>query len=202
VGGDFFRVVPEPDGSVLVVVGDVSGKGLPAAMTVSLLVGTVRTLAHYTQSPGEILSAMNLRMLTRNDGGFTTCLALRIDPDGTLAIANAGHIAPYLNGEELPLHNGLPLGLSADTTYAESTFQLADSRQLTLLTDGVVEARDKAGALYGFDRTRAVSTLAADEIASRAQRFGEEDDITVLTLKRECPGAAPGAHITFAAFPA
>ncbi len=142
---------------MLVIIGDVSGKGMPAAMTVSLLVGTVRTLAHYTQSPGEILAAMNHRMLARSNGGFTTCLVLRADPDGKLTIANAGHIAPYLAGKELPLENGLPLGLAAETTYTESTFQLSQGQQLTLLTDGVVEARDKAGALFGFERTAAIS---------------------------------------------
>ncbi len=188
VGGDFFQVLPvksdrEADG-VLVIIGDVSGKGMPAAMTVSLLVGTVRTLAHYTQSPGEILAAMNQRMLARSSGGFTTCLVLRADPDGTLTIANAGHIAPYLAGKELPLENGLPLGFAAETAYAESTFQLAQGQQITLVTDGVVEARDKTGALHGFERTAAISTETAESIARAAQHFGQDDDITVLTLER------------------
>ena len=93
VGGDFYQIVATPDGGVLIVIGDVSGKGMPAAMTVSLLVSTFRTLAHYTQSPGEILRAMNQRMLTRSSGGFTTCLVLRVDPDGTLTAANAGAVS-------------------------------------------------------------------------------------------------------------
>jgi len=193
VGGDFFQVLPinalsikddESAGGVLVIIGDVSGKGMPAAMTVSLLVGTVRTLAHYTQSPGEILAAMNQRMLARSNGGFTTCLVLRADADGVLTIANAGHIAPYLEGKELPLENGLPLGISADVTYAESTFQLLREQQLTLLTDGVVEARDKGGTLFGFERSVSLSTQPAEEIARAAQAFGQEDDITVLTVAR------------------
>ena len=184
VGGDFFQILPAKNGGVLVVIGDVSGKGMPAAMTVSLLVGTVRTLAHYTQSPGEILAAMNIRMLARSSGGFTTCLVLRADTDGRLTIANAGHIAPYLAGKELPLENGLPLGLSGDAVYIESTFKLAAGEQLTLLTDGVVEARDKAGALFGFERAAALSTQPADAIAQTAQAFGQDDDITALTLAR------------------
>jgi serine phosphatase RsbU (regulator of sigma subunit) len=125
---------------------------------------------------------MNQRMLARSHGGFTTCLVIRVDPDGKLTIANAGHIAPYLAGKELPLENGLPLGLSADTTYAESSFQLAPGEQLTLLTDGVPEARDKAGALFGFERSAALSTQSAEIIASAAQAFGQDDDITALTL--------------------
>jgi Stage II sporulation protein E (SpoIIE) len=184
VGGDFFQILATRNGGVLAVIGDVSGKGMPAAMTVSLLVGTVRTLAHYTDSPGEILAAMNQRMLGRSQGGFTTCLVLRADADGTLAVANAGHIAPYLAGHELRLENGLPLGLAAEAIYAESIFQLSSGAQLTMLTDGIVEARENSGALFGFERTAALSLESAEAIAAAAQQFGQDDDITVLTLTR------------------
>jgi hypothetical protein len=193
VGGDFFQVLPinalpvkrdGDSGGVLVIIGDVSGKGMPAAMTVSLLVGTVRTLAHYTSSPGEILAAMNQRMLARSNGGFTTCLVLRADADGVLTIANAGHIPPYVDGKELQVESGLPLGISADTIYAESTFQLSPEHQLTLLTDGVVEARDKAGTLFGFERSASLSSQPAEAIAHAAQSFGQDDDITVVSLTR------------------
>jgi serine phosphatase RsbU (regulator of sigma subunit) len=182
VGGDFFQIIPTDSGGVLIVIGDVSGKGMPAALTVSLLVGTVRTLAHYTQSPGEILSAMNTRMMGRSQGGFTTCLILHARPDGTVTIANAGHLAPYVNGEEMKTENGLPLGLATDTDYAESRFTLAPGSTLTLLTDGVLESRDARGELFGFERTTAISTQSAESIAHAAQAFGQEDDITVLTL--------------------
>ncbi len=182
VGGDFFQVMATPGGGVLAAIGDVSGKGMPAALTVSLLVGTLRTLAHHTQSPGEILRAMNQRMLARSQGGFTTCLVLRADPDGTLTIANAGHLAPYVDGRELELENGFPLGIAAGSVYGESSFALAPGEQLTLLTDGVVEARKPSGELFGFGRAAAVSTQSAESIASAAQQFGQEDDITVLTL--------------------
>ncbi len=181
VGGDFFQILPTPNNGALIVIGDVSGKGMPAAMAVSLLVGTIRTLAHYTQNPGEILTAMNQRMLGRSSG-FTTCLVLRCDADGKLTIANAGHIAPYVAGKELPLENGLPLGLAVDTSYAERSFHLAPGHQLTLLTDGVVESRDQAGELLGFERSAALSIQPAEAIACAAQEFGQDDDITVLTL--------------------
>jgi hypothetical protein len=183
VGGDFFQIVPTLSGGVLAVIGDVSGKGAPAAMTVSLLVGTFRTLAHYTHSPSEILRAMNIRMLGRTQGGFTTCLVVRIDSDGILTAANAGHIPPYFDGKEFALDNGLPLGLSAESSYTESPFQLPPGAQLTLLTDGVVEARNATGELFGFERTAAICTQPAEAIAFAAQQFGQEDDITVLTLK-------------------
>jgi serine phosphatase RsbU (regulator of sigma subunit) len=155
---------------------------MPAAMTVSLLVGTFRTLAHYTQSPGEILHAMNQRMLARSQGGFTTCLVLRIDADGTLTAANAGHIPPYQNGKELAIDSGLPLGLSPESIYGETGCRLDHGARLTLLTDGVVEARNQAGELFGFERAATLSPEPAQEIAQAAQAFGQEDDITVLTL--------------------
>jgi hypothetical protein len=182
VGGDFYQVIPTASGGVLVAIGDVSGKGMPAAMTVSLLVGTFRTLAHYTQSPGEILRAMNQRMLARSHGGFTTCLVIRVDADGVMTSANAGHLAPYISGNEVALEGDLPLGLNGDSTYNETVSVLPPEAQLTLLTDGVIEAQSPAKELFGFDRAAGISTEAAEEIAGAAQRFGQEDDITVLTL--------------------
>jgi serine phosphatase RsbU (regulator of sigma subunit) len=80
------------------------------------------------------------------------------------------------------LENGLPLGLSEDATYAESIFSLHENEQLTLVTDGVVEARGKGGELFGFARTQDISREDAERIAQTAQAFGQDDDITVLTL--------------------
>ena len=184
VGGDFFQIIPVADGGVLVVIGDVSGKGMPAAMMVSLLVGTLRTLAHYTQSPGAMMAAMNQRLIGRSHGGFTTCLVLRADPDGALTMANAGHISPYLAGRELALDTGLPLGIVWSPAYAETRFTIAPGEQLTMVTDGVVEARDRSGVLLGFERTTALSVQSAEAVASTAQGYGQDDDITVLTLTR------------------
>jgi hypothetical protein len=185
VGGDFFQILPAANGAVLLCIGDVSGKGMPAAMTVSLLVGTLRTLAHYTQRPGEILTAMNQRMLGRSRGGFTTCLVLLATPDGTVTVANAGHIPPYLDDRELSVENGLPLGLAADVTYPETTFEQQPGQQITLVTDGVVEARSASGELYGFERTAQIAGKPAESIAATAKAYGQEDDITVLTLTRQ-----------------
>jgi serine phosphatase RsbU (regulator of sigma subunit) len=84
----------------------------------------------------------------------------------------------------MALESGLPLGLSATALYTESTSQLADGEQLTLLTDGVVDARSKTGELFGFDRTSAIAADTAESIAEAAQKFGQQDDITVLTLNR------------------
>ena len=181
VGGDFYRVLPGENGEVLVVVGDVSGKGLRAAMTVSAIVGSLRMLP--TRSPVEILCELNRSLAGNLRGGFVTCLAARIHADGTVALANAGHLAPYRNGEEIPLSPSLPLGITADAEYTETTFRLAPGDTVTFLSDGVVEAQSPGGELFGFERTSAIAAQSAQSIADVAQRFGQEDDITVLTLK-------------------
>lgn len=195
VGGDFFQIIGTKSGGVLIAIGDVSGKGMPAAMTVSLLVGTLRTLAHYTESPADILRAMNQRMLARSDGGFTTCLVMRVERDGGVTAANAGHLAPYLDGREVALEHSLPLGLAADSQYTESNFLLKPDQQLTLLTDGVPEARNAAGKLLGFEATAALSAQSAQSIADTARRFGQDDDVTVVQL------ALAFASVTEAAVP-
>jgi hypothetical protein len=182
VSGDFFQIIPASSGGVLVVIGDVSGKGMPAAMTVSLLVGSFRTLAESTDDPAAILCGLNRRMVDRSNGGFTTALVLRLDPDGALTAANAGHIAPYANGKELAIDNGLPLGITASAAYTNSTLHLEAGTTLTLLTDGVVEAQNAKGELFGFDRTAEISSKPAQTVAEAARTFGQEDDITVLTL--------------------
>jgi hypothetical protein len=187
VGGDFFHTA-EIDGVTRIVVGDVSGKGLGAAMLVSALIGALD--ANLDTNPSALLKQLNALLLLRQQGGFTTCLVLRADPSGALTIANAGHLAPYIDGCELTLENGLPLGLSADANYAESRFTLAPGRQLTMLTDGVVEARSEKGELLGFDRLAKLSLNSAAEIADTAKAFGQDDDITVLTLQRNSSKAA------------
>jgi len=193
VGGDFYQIIPLEElgcqagnqtGGALVMVGDVSGKGLSAAMTVSLIVGSLRTLADHTQQPAAILAGLNRRLFERSRGGFTTCLVMLIDAAGRVTIATAGHLPPYRNGKELPLDDGLPLGITLDAVYEESHFQLAPGDKLTMISDGVLEARNTAGEIFGFDRTRSLSTQDAAYIAAAAQDFGQEDDITVLTLVR------------------
>jgi sigma-B regulation protein RsbU (phosphoserine phosphatase) len=181
VGGDFFQVRPADDGSLLIVVGDVSGKGLKAAMTVSAIVGALRGCT--MRAPAQILAYLN-RSLHEQVTGFFTCSAALIEADGKLTIANAGHLPPYLNGEELAVDSGLPLGIADETVYAEKTWTLDPSDRLTFVSDGVVEARDLNGELYGFARTKSISNQAADAIARSAQSFGQEDDITVLSIVR------------------
>ncbi len=181
VGGDFFQIIPQ-ENRVLLAIGDVSGKGLPAAMTVSLIVGALRMAVEQTSSPAAILEGLNRRLVGRGSG-FTTCLVLTLHTDGSGRIANAGHLAPYRNGTEMEFVAHLPLGLSMETQFTETMLSLKLGDRLTFLSDGVVEARNKDGALFGFDRTRLSSIEPAEEIVAAAKLFGQEDDITVLTLQ-------------------
>ena len=189
VGGDFFQILPIPNAadperpSAFIVLGDVSGKGLKAAMTVSLIVGTLRTSAIHCTSPAQLLGEVNRSLLGRSDG-FATCLVLMFQPSGKLTVSNAGHPNPYLNGVEIQTEANLPLGVDEEVRYSEIAFQLDLESFFTLVTDGVVEATSPSGELYGFERTQAVSGQSAHAIAEAARQFGQEDDITVLSVTR------------------
>jgi hypothetical protein len=184
VGGDFFQIVPYADGSLLVVIGDVSGKGIAAAMLVAVLVGAIRTRADETSDPAAILHTLNQRLLGRAGSHFATCIAAHLLPDGTVHIANAGHLSPYIDGRELEMPGALPLGLDPQGVFEPLRFSLSPGQRLTFMTDGVVEAQSTTGELFGFARTVAISANTAEQIADAAQHFGQEDDITVLTLQR------------------
>jgi serine phosphatase RsbU (regulator of sigma subunit) len=184
VGGDFFQIMPTGDGGLLVVVGDVAGKGLPAAMLVSVLVGAIRMVADYSHEPAVVLAGLNQRLVGRTHGGFSTALAAHICADGRVTIANAGHLSPYLDGSELKLPGALPLGVMSGITYETAQFFLAHGSRLTFYSDGVVEAQNPHGELFGFDRAKSVSTQPAAAIVEAAKQFGQEDDITVVTIER------------------
>jgi hypothetical protein len=182
VGGDFYQALRRGD-STLIVIADVSGKGLRAAMTGTLAVGVLRTLASEGLRPAALLSALNRQAIDVHQEGFITCLCLLVSAGGEVEACNAGHLSPYLNGEEVAFDSGLPIGITPDAAYTEHAFQLAPGDRLTLLSDGVVEAQSRTGELFSFDRTRALSMKSAEEIASAALDFGQQDDITVLTLE-------------------
>ena len=184
VGGDFYQVLRRDGDATLIIVGDVSGKGLKPAMTGALAVGILRTLAAQGLGPAALLESLNRRMVEIGQEGFITCLCILVDAGGEAVAANAGHLPPYRAGEELAFAAGLPVGITADATYTQHSFSLAPGQTLTLLSDGVIEARNAKGELFGFERARAIATMPAEEMALAAQAFGQEDDITVLTLTR------------------
>ena len=101
-----------------------------------------------------------------------------------MTIANAGHIPPYRNGEELAVTGSLPLGILADGGYEETRVQLAPGDKMTFISDGVVEATNEKRELFGFARAQAISSQSAQDIASAAKTFGQEDDISVLSVTR------------------
>jgi hypothetical protein len=184
IGGDFFQVLEARTGGVLVIIGDVSGKGVKAAMLVALTVGTVRTIAEETEEPQTILERLNRRLVGRMEGGFATCLCARITARGAMIVANAGHLAPWVEGAEIEVPHDLPLGLSEDLEYSERRLQLSENSVLTFISDGVVEAKNSRRELFGFERAREISMRSAAEIAGAAKQFGQDDDITVVTIQR------------------
>jgi Stage II sporulation protein E (SpoIIE) len=189
VGGDFFQIIPldgAAAGSTLIVLGDVSGKGLRAAMAVSLIVGAVRTLAETTSRPAEILAGLSRRLHGRLEGGFSTCIALRLDAHGICTLASAGHPAPYFNDKEIDLPGALPLGIDPGTAYEETVVQFHPGDRCSLYTDGLLEARTPSGEIFSFERLQTLFASGADatQASEAAVAFGQDDDITVVTLTR------------------
>ena len=189
VGGDFFQIIPNDDGSAIVALGDVSGKGLKAGMNVSMIVGVLRAEAG-TTSPAELLASLNRCLVGRMSGGFATGVVFRLDPDGTVTFANAGHLPPYLNGQQHELDASLPLGLISYSDYTEMSMTLQPGDQLSVYSDGLLEATSPTGELFGFDRMNALfaNRPTAQEAMKAAIEFGQEDDITVLTITRLAAG--------------
>jgi hypothetical protein len=201
VGGDFFQIIPlegEFKGSTLILLGDVSGKGLRAAMAVSLIVGAVRTLARFSPHPAEILSELNLRLCGRLQGGFATCLAMRVGTDGHCVMASAGHPSPFLNKQELKLPGALPLGIVLSATYEETGIDLREGDHFALYTDGLLEARSASGEIFSFDRLDALFRTHPDaaRATDAAVSFGQDDDITVLTLTRLASGEQSSTRLS------
>ena len=180
VGGDFFLVSPGPDGTLTAIVGDVSGKGLAAAMRVSMILGVLRR--EDSRDPGTILARLNEALLAQSDAGFTTACCVRLDHDGYYTVANAGHISPYVGGSEIETLPAFPLGLAGAQAYGSVEGRLKAGERLVLISDGIVEARSPKGELFGFERVAVLSAKRAQEIADTAMQFGQDDDITVLTI--------------------
>jgi len=149
-------------------------------MRVAMILGALRRETSY--DPGDVLSGLNNVLIAQGQLGFTTACCVQIALSGEYTIANAGHISPYLSGRELNTLPALPLGLLPDQVYPSVHGKLAPTERLVLLSDGVLEARGPDGEIYGFERLPGLTLLTAQQIADIGQSFGQEDDITVLTL--------------------
>lgn len=187
VGGDFFQFFSAVNDSLLVVVGDVSGKGMKAALLVSVIVGALRN--RNSDEPAEVLREINSVLADESEGGFTTCCCALFAPDGALTIANAGHLAPYRNGVEMEPLPGLPLGVVRDTAWEETGITLQPGDRIVWMSDGVLEARDNKRNLLGFERAQKMATRSVSEIARAAEQIGQEDDITAVSVTRQPVGA-------------
>ncbi|HWA93675.1 MAG TPA: PP2C family protein-serine/threonine phosphatase [Terracidiphilus sp.] len=192
VGGDFFQVMAHPtDGSVLIVAGDVAGKGLQAGMLVALLVGAIRSTAEATADPLSLIQALNRRLIGRGEA-HATCLALRIAATGSVALANAGHLPPYLNGNPIAMEGALPLGSFEEAEFSVTHFQLQPNDRLVLVSDGLAEAMNPQGELFGFPRVQELvqTGISASDLANAVQTFGQEDDISIIALTRTASAIA------------
>jgi serine phosphatase RsbU (regulator of sigma subunit) len=154
-------------------------------MLVALLVGAIRTSADFDPDPLAVLKVLNQRLWGRNHAA-ATCLALRIAADGGASLANAGHMPPYLNGQPVEIEGSLPLGMIEDAEFSVLQFRFAQGDQLLLMSDGIAEATDLNGDLFGFERILDLlrNSASAAAIATAAQNFGQEDDISVISIIR------------------
>ena len=203
VGGDFYDFHLLADGRVGFVVGDATGKGVPAALVMSTTCGMLQLAAQAlgSSSPAEILSRVNETLLARiPDNMFVTCFYAILDPEsGRLRYANAGHDLPFLHrgrveAEELRAR-GMPLGLMPGMGYEEKEVEVDVGEGVFFYSDGLVEAHDPEGEMFGFPRLRALIAQHAEErslgnflmeelYSFVGEGWKQEDDITLLTLER------------------
>jgi serine phosphatase RsbU (regulator of sigma subunit)/ketosteroid isomerase-like protein len=205
VGGDFYDFFELEDGRVGVVVGDATSKGIPAALLAEATSNMLRAVAQAldSTSPGKVLERVNETLLARIPPNmFVTCFYAILEPEsGSLTYANAGHDLPYLhrNGEAEELRaTGMPLGLMPGRGYEEKKTILEAGERALFYSDGLVEAHDPKGEMFGFPRLRALiaehaeegslGNLLLEELYSFVgEGWEQEDDITLLTLRRSAP---------------
>ena len=201
VGGDFYDFFELPNGRLGIVVGDATGKGVPAALVMASARSMLRAVAQNSESPGDVLRRVNDAMVTDIPPNmFVTCFYAILDPNsGSLTYANAGHDLPYVHhgdsAEELRAR-GMPLGLMPRMSYEEKEIVFEAGEAALLYSDGLVEAHDPKGEMFGFPRLRALVAEHGAEESSLGdflleklytfvgEGWEQEDDITLLTLVR------------------
>jgi len=200
VGGDFFDFLELVDGRLGLVVGDATGKGVPAALVMSTTCGMLRAVAQSSESPGEVLNRVNEALVARIPPSmFVTCFYALLDPkSGRLLYANAGHDLPYVrhggDADELRAR-GMPLGLMPSMSYEEKEIILEAGEAALFYSDGLVEAHNLGGEMFGFPRLRSlvaehdgegllVDFLMEELYSFTGEGWEQEDDITLVTLQR------------------
>ncbi len=184
VGGDFFLAVPTERDGLIALLGDVSGKGLPASMLVAMLVGAARAQMAITTDPASILNGLNAALRAHRTGHLATCVVCHLAADGQVTLASAGHPAPYRNGSEMEMEGALPLGAVEDGEYENSALRMEPGDRLVMISDGILEAQDAAGNLLGFAAAEEAAAMTAHAMAEAALAHGQTDDITVLAVTR------------------
>jgi steroid delta-isomerase-like uncharacterized protein len=202
VGGDFYDFLQLVDGQIGFVVGDVSGKGMPAALVMAAARSMIRALAPTSGSPGEVLKRVNDALYPDTPSEmFVTCFYAILDPEsGRLTYANAGHDLPYIRrrsgGDTQELRaRGMPLGMMPAMSYEEKDASLREGDSILFYSDGLVEAHDPEGEMFGFPRLRSliaehseerslVDSLLEELYSFVEEGWEQEDDITLLTLRR------------------
>ncbi len=200
VGGDFYDFVEMPDGRIGIAVGDVTDKGVPAALVMARTHSILRAEASRSNSPGEILSRANDLLVPEMPAKmFVTCLFAVLDPaTGHIVLANAGHNLPFVRSGDAVTEiraTGMPLGLMPGMRYDETESDIGPDSNVLLYSDGLIEAHDGAREMFGFDRLREAMRIddAGSELLDRLLEtlnvftgtdHEQEDDITLVTLRR------------------
>jgi serine phosphatase RsbU (regulator of sigma subunit) len=200
VGGDFYDFFELDDGRLGIVVGDATSKGVPAALVMASARSMLHAVAQTSNSPGEVLRRANEPLVTDMPTNmFVTCFYSILDPkSGSLSYANAGHDLPYVrrgggDAEELRAR-GMPLGLMPAINYEEKEIVLQAGEAALFYSDGLVEAHDPKGEMFGFPRLRALIAEHGEErslgdflmeelYSFVGEGWEQEDDITLLTLR-------------------
>jgi serine phosphatase RsbU (regulator of sigma subunit) len=201
VGGDFYDFLPFEDGRLGLVIGDVTGKGIPAALVMTATRTMLRTAAQGTASPGEVFARVNeLLFADIPPKMFVTCFYAILDPtSGLMKYANAGHDLPfrrYKGGVSELRATGMPLGLMPGSCYEEHEVIIAPGENLLFYTDGLVEAHNPGREMFGFPRLKtlleehaegaSLIRLLLSELKSfTGEGWEQEDDVTMVTLQRK-----------------
>ena len=200
VGGDFYDVIPLPDGRVGFVIGDVTDKGVPAALVMAATRSVLRAFAQQSPDPGTVLERVNEHLAPdMPEKMFVTCFYGVLDPaSGMFRFANAGHDVPYLKTADGCVElraRGMPLGLMQGMAYEERQHEFRPGESLLLHSDGIVEAHDAARTMFGFEGLKSavarhpggsevITRVLADVRRHTGPDAEQEDDITMVTVQR------------------
>ena len=205
MGGDFYDFIDLPEGRLGIVVGDVTDKGVPAALVMATTRSLLRPMAQRHISPGQVLELVNdLLHPDIPTNMFVTCLYAVLDPpSGRLRYANAGHDLPYhrtADGVVDLRATGMPLGLMPGMTYEEKETTLGPDESVVFYSDGLVEAHNPSREMFGFPRLKElvaahpggaslIQFLLAELAGFTGEGWEQEDDVTLVTLRRNSSDA-------------